>query len=314
MSLVFSIAVTLACILCLTLRAVAFEALPFSHLVEEARIERQSKLLSYGHGALWVVSRFELVRIDPSNLQEVKPAVGTMTSYPAFGIGEGAAWVAQVKVGTLFKLDGTSGDLLLSAPADASYARSGLAIGGGAVWMLTQGDDHEQSRALSAFDVETGVLRSRLDLPAQGFGIAYARGSVWVTTRSGNQLYRVDPVANVIVSTIPLRELPGPIIAGGDSIWVFNLGDGTVQRIDATTGIVTATIEARLPREDSNMVFGGGFLWVTPNGKSPLVQIDAGTNEVLRIYHGAAPTGLAFGDGSVWLSEGSHILRLAVPE
>ncbi|PRY20094.1 putative pyrroloquinoline-quinone binding quinoprotein [Aliiruegeria haliotis] len=314
MSFLSTSAVAITFFLFLGSQVSGLEELPFDHLVVEARIEKPSNLLSYGHGALWAVSRFEIVRIDPINLREVRPIVGTMTSYPAFGIGEGAAWVAQVKDGTLYKLDGRSGDLLLSVRVNASYAQSGLAFGDNAVWLLTLGDNQALARVLSAFDVETGNVRSRLDLPAQGFGVSYANGNVWVTSQSGNELYRVDPAANAILSTIPLRDRPGPVAVGGDSVWVLNLGDGTVQRVDATTGVVTATIETPLPRADSHIAFGGGYLWITPDKKSPLIQIDPNTNEVLRSYHGAFPTGLDFGDGAIWVSERNHILRLVPPE
>lgn len=300
--------------LCAGSQISAFEDLSINRLVETARIETRTISMTYGHGALWVVSGFELIRIETSNLHEVKPDVGAMTSYPAFGIGDEAAWVAQVKSKTLYKLDGITAELLLKVPVDVSYAQSALAIGYGRVWVLSLGDNQEQARVLSGFDVETGDLRSRLELPAQGYGVALANGDVWVTSQSENAIYRVDPATNSILSILPLRDRPGPIVEGDGSLWVHNIGDGSVQRIDPLSGVVIATIETPLPRVASHVAFGGGFLWISPDERSPLLQIDPGTNQILRGFHGVASTGLSFGDGAIWVSERNHILRLEPPE
>ena len=63
-----------------------------------------------------------------------------------------------------------------------------------------------------------------------------AFGSVWVTGDVKNQLYRIDPKANTITSSIPMSSQPRFLAPGEDSIWVFNQGDGTVQRVDPQAG------------------------------------------------------------------------------
>jgi YVTN family beta-propeller protein len=68
-------------------------------------------------------------------------------------------------------------------------------------------------------------------------------GSVWVTNNEKNELYRIDPKTNSVVSTVPLNNRPRFLASGEGAIWVLNQGDGSVQRIDGSTGAVVATIE-----------------------------------------------------------------------
>lgn len=252
---------------CVSSHAVALEDIPFDQIVPQSVIERPASSMAYGHQALWVVSGFELARVDPSTLKESKPDIGAMTSFPAFGIGEDAAWVAHVKSGTLYKLDGLSGEVLLQVPDAASYAQGALAFGDGRVWLLALGENLESARVLLAFDAEIGAVRSRVDLPAQGFDVAFAKGHAWVTSQSRDVLYQVDPATNDVVLTSTLGDGPGPIVSGGGSLWFFNLGDRTVQRVDPKTGLVTATIATPLPHGHVHLVFGDEHLWLAADEK-----------------------------------------------
>jgi len=303
-----------ATLLALGTQAVAFDEIPFEQLPQETVIERPTRALAYGHGAIWAVSGYDFVRIDASTSEEVKTDTKTVTWFRPIAISDTAVWLAHVKGNTLYKFDPKSAETQLEIPLEIAWAQTTMAFGDGAVWLLTVGQEKQVAQVLSAIEIDTGILRSALELPSQSYGVAFANDSVWVTSSTLHELYKVDISANEIVTTTPLGRRPGPVVFGQGSLWVHNQGDGTVQRIDPSSGSITATIETPLPSGDSITVFGGGFLWLTPVKGSPLIQIDPAANSVVRSYVGAKPTGLAYGDGSVWLSETSRILRLALPD
>ena len=104
--------------------------------------------------------------------------------------------------------------------------------------------------------------------------------------------------------------------SGEGSIWVFNSGDGTVDRIDGKTGKVLATIETGEAARGAIDV-GGGFVWVsTP--LAPLIKIDPATHSVrgkFGLETGGYKGGstVRYGGGSLWIS-GPLVRRVTPPE
>ncbi len=147
--------------------------------------------------------------------------------------------------------------------------------------------------------------------------IAVAYGSVWVTGDTKSELYRIDPKSNLIVATIPMSSQPRFLAAGEGSVWVFNQGDGIVQRVDPGTNEVTAAIDTGRPGGGGNIVVGGGYVWLSMLHGTPVVQIDANTNKLIRNFRGYGidagwGDAIQFGADSVWVS-GSSVHRIEVP-
>ena len=96
-------------------------------------------------------------------------------------------------------------------------------------------------------------------------------------------------------------------------MWVFNEGDGTVQRIDGKSGWVVATIETGAVGAGTIAV-GGGFVWVATHDV-PIIQIDPRTNAVrgkLRIESDEFSS-ILFACDSLWVS-GRTVRRIKLPE
>ena len=139
-----------------------------------------------------------------------------------------------------------------------------------------------------------------------------AFGAVWVTSPTNDELYRIDPISNSVTATIELSSRPRFMTANESSIWVFNDGDGSVQRIDAS-GKVVASISTGGP-DKGTITTGGGYVWASTR-PSPIIEIDPQTNTVRGKYdvfieeYGS----LRYGGGSLWLSGGS-VRRIRPPE
>jgi streptogramin lyase len=144
---------------------------------------------------------------------------------------------------------------------------------------------------------------------------------------------KLSDVASVRVVVLGLRAArplavgqgPGrPAVAGG-AIWVPNNIDGTVARVDADRGVVTARIDglpqtpqlagdaecqARAAGDPSfvgcryvDAAFAlGGDIWISSDLGAQLLRIDTASGRIVqKIPVAARPGGFAFGAGYLWL-------------
>jgi YVTN family beta-propeller protein len=118
-----------------------------------------------------------------------------------------------------------------------------------------------------------------------------------------NHVGLIDPTTNEIVAEIQVGIRPGPIAAGGGSVWVGNLQDRNLTKIDPATRRASATmsLESRTP---TGIAVGPGTVWVAHGLRGELSQIDAQFGQVTRTID-VAGTAFGFPSGSVALGVGS---------
>jgi ABC-type transport system substrate-binding protein/tRNA A-37 threonylcarbamoyl transferase component Bud32/streptogramin lyase len=95
------------------------------------------------------------------------------------------------------------------------------------------------------------------------------------------------------------------------SAWLLLVGKQRLVRYDLATRKPAGVVG--LPwQPGSRMVAGGGSIWVTQDGGSSVWGIDARTGKVRRRFSfaGDSGTGIAYGDGSLWLARAPGIVRV----
>lgn len=288
-----------------------------TELVVEATFPTTVYWLAFGFDALWGMQRDGLVRIDPADNSITKIKVdGFRGRNRGIAIGEGAIWLPDTGTQTIFKIDPTTHDVLLTIPvAMASMSHEGsMGVGEGSVWITTQGGGESW---LARFSAETGAEEARITIPPTGFGVVVAYGSVWISGSFRHEVYRIDPATNEVVAAIPVPGLPKHIAAGEGGIWVASQETGLIHRIDPSTNTVAASFETGIREEArGDITTGGGYVWATFR-RLPVVQIDPATNTILRVYSGLNVAGdhIRFGGGSLWTAGwGSTTYRLRLPE
>jgi virginiamycin B lyase len=199
---------------------------------------------------------------------------------------------------------------------------SGVAVGGGAVWVATWGA--ERSRVVRIDPAGNRVVAT-VPIPGQGsaLSLAAAGGSVWVSGSRG--LGRIDPAGNRVT---PVDVCCGELAAGAGGLWVANGMDRTVLRVDPATGRVLARIPvppAAAPEGPFGIAAAGGAVWVTsetskpkPGDASLLWRVDAAANRfagTLRVgtvdRNHISPT-VAAGQDAVWVTvaDADAVLRI----
>ncbi len=140
-----------------------------------------------------------------------------------------------------------------SFPVEDYRCCSGIAVGGGSVWVVDE-------QGVVRMTPRTGAIEARIPLTFEPQDIAVGAGGVWVTDQLGDTVWHIDPRTNRADRSIPVGENPSGIAVGARSVWVAS-GDGTVSRIDPTSELVTATIDVGGTPQD--VAVGAGAAWVT---------------------------------------------------
>jgi hypothetical protein len=279
------------------------------------RLDRPFSDVDVGFGATWVASQDALLRIDPQTNRVVAtiptPVSGENAS---IAFGEGAVWVTSGQTnGKVYRVDPTANRV--TATIGVPGGAFGIVVAAGTVW-VTQFLPEPDPAIVARIDARSNRLLSPVEVPNLPGAIRAGFDAVWVTSRYS--VSRIDPHSGAV--TQPLHRAGDVRAVGAGSLWgtyANSAADAGVQRIDPVTGQVVATI--RIPN-GVLIAFGLGTLWVAQDassiasgGNAPdrtepgkLYRIDPATNRVLGRpvpLPGIAPTGLAVGEGAVWVGE-----------
>src|SRR6266487_2883748 len=196
-----------------------------------------------------------------------------------FATGYGAVWV--VGLGVIYRVDPATAKTVATIPAPGAGEWSGIATGGGAVWVT---EPKQGPGIVIRIDPRT----NRVSGPPIRVGTGAAQGvagfgALWVTNGNGNgSVSRINPATGVVTRT--LVNIPDVDAVGAGSLWGTS-NYGGIQRVDPATGRVTATI--RLPNA-VRVIFWAGSAWASNDQTGTVVRIDPASN---RIVGKAAPAG-----------------------
>ena len=133
-----------------------------------------------------------------------------------------------------------------------------------------------------------------------------------------NHVGVIDAETNEIVAEIPVGIGPGPIAAGGGSLWVGNLDDRNMTKIDGAQRSAAATIPLD-NRTPTGIAVGHDAVWVAHGIRGEISRVDpqfgqiTGTTKVAGTAFGAPNGSVAADSSAVWAAFGdSTLARLNV--
>jgi virginiamycin B lyase len=226
----------------------------------------------------------------------------------ALEAGHGALWAAETTDGQypdkLLRIDPETGEVThrVDAPEPGLKPESSLAVTDEAVWGLVGQFEDPADRTLASFDPATGEPTGSLPAPEGASSVRGGHGSLWVSVSDGT-VVRIDPADGAVQATIPTGRGSGFLTVSEDAVWVLNALDGTVSRIDPATDETVATVTVTDGSvQGGDIAAGDGSVWARTTGELA-VQIDAATDEVVRVLGPAAGSGsVAVTDGAVWIT------------
>jgi len=264
-------------------------------------------LLTVASGRVWTLNLGDgtLSQVDPATNEATTVRPGEVVGFTSDGRD---LWIA-VDGNTLARIDGVTGReeksiRLASRPLFALRDAGFLAVGRRSIWLTvpTLGE-RTGPQELWRIDPDTGRVVDRYRLGPDPNPPLLDGPYVW--SISFNGLSRIDLRSGKTRLVVPSGGPGGPwgVAAGGGFIWMGQQ-NGEVWRLDPATGRPAAKIHVGGPVR--GLAFGGELAWVTT--ETSLVSIDPATDEVTRripLTNPApdlGPVGVAYLDGSVWVS------------
>ena len=186
----------------------------------------------------------------------------------------------------------------ISAAVPVGTNPSGIAYGGGALW-VANGSDGRVSR----IDPAKHTVIQTIDVGAAPEALTVTAGDVWVANFADDTVSRINIATNKVVDTIPVGIGPAAIGSGpsGDA-WVANSGDNTIQRIDPLTGRPGKPVGAGAGPD--GIAVDAGSVWVANGRDGTVSRIDPKTGEEISspVSVGSGPKGIAISGDDVWVA------------
>jgi virginiamycin B lyase len=212
-------------------------------------------------------------------------------------------------------MDGRSSGVLLAVAIAAVVAETAPAI------QTAQNSSPSRPVAELPFSRLTPDASIALELEP---GAALSGDALWLPQRQPAALLRVDPKNTTAGKPIELGTPPcGSLVisasppdlgsaappAPGD-VWVPLCAAGTIARVNAHQGNVTATVPLPVAEPKGTLAWGTGSVWVVSEARGVLSRIDPATNApVAEVYVAARPFAVAAQDDVVWVtSEAGNVL------
>ena len=271
--------------------------------------------LAVGEGGVWIAdnSGSKLVGVTKGNTDayrrgaSFKVAAGPL----AVATGEGAVWAASGD-GTVTRLDPGQGEI---TELDRAVPQpGGIAVGGGSIWVTSSAED-----SVYRFDAATGKPSGEIEVGAFPTDVVADESSVWVANTEDGTVTRIDPASGE--ADPPAEVASQQVLAlalGEDGLWVAGTDDERAETIEVgrldpeseELDDIATEIDAGIPVD---LAAGEGGVWATllgglsaPGTNPPgrVAVIDPATGEAATdpVRVGARPSGVAVGEGAVWVA------------
>jgi len=293
--------------------------------------------IAAGDGAVWVsIADNDVMRVDPTSMQ----VVATLDSPdlelpPNVAVGHGAVWIADSlpatdrvpQAGQVRKVDEATNKVV--ATILVGRTPEGIAFTPGAVWTANHRSEEPEGTpgghtfSVSRIDVSTETEAARIPVEHRAGlfsdnanfccgpqGMTAGFGSVWVADTTPKTVYRIDPATNAVIATIQApahADACGDLAADASGIWVASgCNSNVIWRVDPHTNTVSKSVE--LPGPAGSLSAGLGSLWAVTQHR--LSRIDPVSGAVTGHNKIVGASGLAVGDGVIWVGQGSKLLKI----
>ena len=157
--------------------------------------------------------------------------------------------------------------------------------------------------------IASAALAAGLTLALGGGGNARAKPNLAVKT---NTLVRINSKTNKIADVIPVGRDPESLAYGGNTVWVYNNADHTVEGIDTRTNAIVVPPTAI----SGDAPISRGYIatvaadqegaWVLsvqePSGRGLLTRVRRDVPSTDQSQLPGTPVAIAVGDGSIWVT------------
>lgn len=243
----------------------------------------------------------------------------------AITAGMGYLWIASEESGLLAKIDPATGRTL-STVDGLDLTGAALAAGSDAVWVIREHVIPFLRVDPDNLGVEPQWFRDGFGGPA-GPRVSASDGRLWASNAYIGRVMSLDPTrpeSEDFAGDPRIAEHAArSILSDHESVWFSQPTNGSVTRIDATTGEVSAIVLVGRTRASGfgrvvapyALAAGPGGIWVALPDDGKVVLLDDDSGAVLAELGFERPTSITASVGGVWvLDEGANELIQVMPE
>ena len=205
--------------------------------------------------AVWVANSADgtVSRIDP-NTNTVTEKINVGNGPTAVAYGASKVWVANSADGTVSEIDPAKVDGGVVRTLPGAVGVTALTVAFGHVWGVAPTNG-------GVVELSADGTSSKIPVGNDPHAITHAAGSIWVTNRQDNSVWRIDPTSHNVTATVTVGGAPTAIAAAGSAVWVANADAGTLSKIDTTSNSVTGTVSLANPPQ--GLASSGSDLYVS---------------------------------------------------
>lgn len=233
-------------------------------------------------------------------------------------IGSGATSNTKGDLEGLSRLDLATEESFNGPPA--IHPPLALAVGRSGIWsvgwsgdMPVGGEGHPVRGAIERVDPvsleSTGRIPREDSAPYDvAAGTVGGKEVAWVVDMGTDELLRIDAQSMEIDGVYDAPRRPVSVFTRGRFVYVTSSDEHVVARMDVETE-ETTTFE--VPECANEAVIGDGSLWVVDYCGDALHRIDEeGSEEIVSIDVGEAPSAVEYADGLVWVIARAGVVRV----
>jgi streptogramin lyase len=238
------------------------------------------------------VPNYSLIPLPADKLVFKNPSIMGLIDY-----GDGKLWTLSTPI-TVQIVGIDTETNIASNPIKLGDLLSSIAADFGSVWVV--GGDTNLTRIDPASNTVSAIIGVELSEHTTLERVATGAGSVWVSSSSDNNVYRINPETNQVEAKIAV-PWAAFVAATENAVWVTNWIEPFLTRIDPMTNEVTAVIE--LECTISGIDANETSVWAACMNDPTLFRIDPATNRVVaRFGVGDGFKRVAVAGDSVWLT------------
>jgi virginiamycin B lyase len=147
-------------------------------------------------------------------------------------------------------------------------------------------------------------ILAKISIPGSPDWVGIGNGAVWISNIEMNNISRIDPAKNTVVTDIAVGEAPcSGLGVGFGSVWVPCCGSARVDRVDVATNRVVASIATTIADSEGAIAVGASGVWMPADTQGTVVHIDPATNKIIgtvRTVPGSVAA--AVGEDTVWVT------------
>jgi YVTN family beta-propeller protein len=143
-----------------------------------------------------------------------RPSIA-LPDIPNAAASDGEVWVTSATSGMVSVIHPQSGQLVAHVPVGRTPVA--IAVGGGAAWVATAGDN-----TVSRIDPAVFEIKAKIRLPSAPTALAFdpADHALWVASRDGGTVTRIDTRSNLVVNMLRIGNEPAGLAVARGRVWV----------------------------------------------------------------------------------------------